>query len=604
MVSSGAALAWLLVVAIALVAHGESEEIQTLRMEDDSVSLGESADMEEYTADSDAIGATSRLLSQADELIRAHEKMVSAAPADVAAKIQQIQADIANIKGQRSKLQQEAVLAKQNADNAAPSESEQHMKVHISAGAKDQDLSVAEDSKTKELATLHQSGAAAPSLYSTEQFDKEWTAMRGKLKGMLSSLHNHVEKIKGIAQKHYDALKVHMAKLKETIKAEQHKRMQAEKATQEKAEKSQMIQSKEHAAKSAEKEAKGAYKKFQVAVAEKKQKAADEVKQKAEKSAQEAATKEAKMKALMAKLAALKGQLSGDDALKREIERLKADARKNAETYERTTKAHEREMQKQKQDADAAMLKSKGETDKEATRADTSEKNAVAAKEVAAKSLDKEKSRANTAEKKVEVKERDLANQKSLLATAKQALASCKKKMQELTTAYEIKLTTEKKNTQTQADLKRDAVAKFKDGERVIARMKREAATLNSRLKRETAARTKADALARKYKRDYQHAKAAAATMQKRLEAKLKAQKEDLEGKLKLSKEEHRKCSAQLDETKLKLTTAETQAKECKKSLATRESELRKIQQGMASVGKIAEVHDSTSAPVLQRTTP
>merc|ERR1719272_946968 len=341
MVSSGAALAWLLVVAIALVAHGESEEIQTLRMEDDSVSLGESADMEEYTADSDAIGATSRLLSQADELIRAHEKMVSAAPADVAAKIQQIQADIANIKGQRSKLQQEAVLAKQNADNAAPSESEQHMKVHISAGAKDQDLSVAEDSKTKELATLHQSGAA-PSLYSTEQFDKEWTAMRGKLKGMLSSLHNHVEKIKGIAQKHYDALKVHMAKLKETIKAEQHKRMQAEKATQEKAEKSQMIQSKEHAAKSAEKEAKGAYKKFQVAVAEKKQKAADEVKQKAEKSAQEAATKEAKMKALMAKLAALKGQLSGDDALKREIERLKADARKNAETYERTTKAHER----------------------------------------------------------------------------------------------------------------------------------------------------------------------------------------------------------------------------------------------------------------------
>merc|ERR1712160_189556 len=161
-------------------------------------------------------------------------------------------------------------------------------------------------------------------------------------------------------------------------------------------------------------------------------------------------------------------------------------------------------MQKQKQDADAAMLKSKAETDKEATRADTSEKNAVAAKEVAAKSLDKEKSRANTAEKKVEVKERDLANQKSLLATAKQALASCKKKMQELTTAYEIKLTTEKKNTQTQADLKRDAVAKFKDGERVIARMKREAATLNSRLKRETAARTKADALARKYKRDYQ----------------------------------------------------------------------------------------------------
>jgi len=89
MVSSGAALAWLLVVAIALVAHGESEEIQTLRMEDDSVSLGESADMEEYTADSDAIGATSRLLSQAVELIRAHEKMMSAAPADVAAKIQQ-----------------------------------------------------------------------------------------------------------------------------------------------------------------------------------------------------------------------------------------------------------------------------------------------------------------------------------------------------------------------------------------------------------------------------------------------------------------------------------------------------------------------------------
>jgi len=77
MVSSGAALAWLLVVAIALVAHGESEEIQTLRMEDDSVSLGESADMEEYTADSDAIGATSRLLSQADELIRAHEQKAS-----------------------------------------------------------------------------------------------------------------------------------------------------------------------------------------------------------------------------------------------------------------------------------------------------------------------------------------------------------------------------------------------------------------------------------------------------------------------------------------------------------------------------------------------
>merc|ERR1712166_423770 len=78
MVSSGAALAWLLVVAIALVAHGESEEIQTLR----SVSLGESADMEEYTTD---IGATSRFLSQAKELIRAQadrllsQKMVSAA---------------------------------------------------------------------------------------------------------------------------------------------------------------------------------------------------------------------------------------------------------------------------------------------------------------------------------------------------------------------------------------------------------------------------------------------------------------------------------------------------------------------------------------------
>jgi len=77
MVSSGAALAWLLVVAIALVAHGESEEIQTLR----SVSLGESADMEEYTTD---IGATSRFLSQANELIRAQadrllsQKMVSA----------------------------------------------------------------------------------------------------------------------------------------------------------------------------------------------------------------------------------------------------------------------------------------------------------------------------------------------------------------------------------------------------------------------------------------------------------------------------------------------------------------------------------------------
>merc|ERR1712166_1300612 len=78
MVSSGAALAWLLVVAIALVAHGESEEIQTLR----SVSLGESADMEEYTTD---IGATSRFLSKAKELIRAQadrllsQKMVSAA---------------------------------------------------------------------------------------------------------------------------------------------------------------------------------------------------------------------------------------------------------------------------------------------------------------------------------------------------------------------------------------------------------------------------------------------------------------------------------------------------------------------------------------------
>merc|ERR1712166_901788 len=77
MVSSGAALAWLLVVAIALVAHGESEEIQTLR----SVSLGESADMEEYTTD---IGATSRFLSKANELIRAQadrllsQKMVSA----------------------------------------------------------------------------------------------------------------------------------------------------------------------------------------------------------------------------------------------------------------------------------------------------------------------------------------------------------------------------------------------------------------------------------------------------------------------------------------------------------------------------------------------
>merc|ERR1719272_113035 len=34
------------------------------------------------------MGATSRLLSQAVELIRAHEKMMSAAPADVAAKIQ------------------------------------------------------------------------------------------------------------------------------------------------------------------------------------------------------------------------------------------------------------------------------------------------------------------------------------------------------------------------------------------------------------------------------------------------------------------------------------------------------------------------------------
>merc|ERR1711966_266784 len=135
------------------------EEIQTLRMEDDSVSLGESADMGENTADSDAIGATSRLLSQADELIRAHEKMMSAAPADVAAKIQQIQADIANIKSQRSKLQQEAAVAKQNADKAAPSDSEQHMKVHIAAGAKDQDMSVAEDSKTKELAALQTSGA-------------------------------------------------------------------------------------------------------------------------------------------------------------------------------------------------------------------------------------------------------------------------------------------------------------------------------------------------------------------------------------------------------------------------------------------------------------
>jgi hypothetical protein len=601
----GAKLAWLMVIAVALVAHlGDSEEIQTLDEQADSLDqyTRQFGGMDEYMEDGATMAeATHKLLSQADRLIRAHNNLIElgegAEPSqNIADKIKQIQTEISHIRSKRSKLQQESAKAKENSQTASEAERDAHLKVHITAGAKDQDLSVAEDEKNKQLAHLT-NGAdpdadAASSSWSSEQFDKQWQAMREKLHAMLGELHTHVDAIKGIARKHFDALRKHAEDLQKQAAAEREKRRAAEEATKEKVEKAKVIQSKEGVAKTAEKEAKGEYKKFQESVAERKQKAVEAERKNTKHEQEQKEANERQMKLLENKLASLKGKLSGDGSLKAEIERLKADIRKHNESYERTTKAHEKEVQKQQARADEKYMRVKAEADKETARADTVEKQMADAKEVAKKAFQQEKSRADKAERKVQTAESEVATQKRKLASAKHALTAVKSKMEQLTTAYEQKLSVKTREIQTQADLKRDAVSKVRDSERVIARMKREEKQMRSKILAETAARNKAQTLARKYRREADLEKRNLKTVKKDLETKLETTKSDLEGKLKDATEQNHKLTADLEETKTKLHEAETARDQCKGDLRTCTSNLKKIQKGMQSVSKIADVHD------------
>merc|ERR1711988_464320 len=145
--------------------------------------------------------------------------------------ISTIKAEIDGIRKKRSALQQEAAAAKQNADKAASPEKDEHMKAHITAGAKDQDLSVAQDTKEKALAQLSFQGQqSSPDEWSLDKFDQQWNAMREKLRQMIGALHQHVTTIKSVAQKHFDALKEHMDQLKQAQMEERSKRVAAEKA--------------------------------------------------------------------------------------------------------------------------------------------------------------------------------------------------------------------------------------------------------------------------------------------------------------------------------------------------------------------------------------
>merc|ERR1711981_357936 len=136
-----------------------------------------------------------------------------------------IKADIANIKTKRTALQSEAQKAKANADAATTEEEKNnHLKAHITAGAQEQDLSQKEEDQNKALTTLASLPKADPkadpnanggqnqqlSALSTDGFDQQWEAMRGKLKGMLNSLHSHVDTIKGIAKKHFAVMQGHL----------------------------------------------------------------------------------------------------------------------------------------------------------------------------------------------------------------------------------------------------------------------------------------------------------------------------------------------------------------------------------------------------------
>merc|ERR1712167_41580 len=221
---------WLLaVVAVgAVVAHTADSAVRQMDG-DDGVMLGESASVgvQAYEAKllhddtHDLLAEADRLLGEHNELMSSLGEVPSQGAEGVADKITAIQADIQAIREKRSHLQAEATSAKANADKApTQSEKDEHTKAHITAGAKDQDLSVEEDTKTDQLNQLQNpeeggAGAKGSDPWSTEAFDQEWDTMRGKLHEMLTKLHSHVDQIKALAKKHYDKLQEHMAKVKQ-----------------------------------------------------------------------------------------------------------------------------------------------------------------------------------------------------------------------------------------------------------------------------------------------------------------------------------------------------------------------------------------------------
>jgi len=555
--------------------------------------------------------STQTLLNHADMLLSQHAKLVAkmrdAPPAAEGAegpskhvlglteKIAAIQNDIQSIRQQRTALTDEATQARANAGKAStPDEKDNHLKAHITAGAKAQDLSVMEDTKAKELTelTIGQHGAAGGASddpWSTEAFENEWTDMRASLKEMLAQLHAHVDQIKAAAQTHYEKLQANMAKVKEHYKQQAAKRLAAETALAEAKQKAEVTDNKERAAKDAEREAKAEYKKYQETVDERMQKAV--AAEKAKGSANEGALKasEAREKAMAAAMAKLKGQASNAAHLKASEEAAKAEIRRLKEAGEAAQKKSESDANEKKTKSEEGLNKAQEAATREQARAEALSTQLAKAKETEEKAVAKETSRADSAEQKLAAAESEVSKHQSLLAAAKEALLKVKSKIAELKTAFEEKISTQKAKTAEQKQAKEDAQAQAASTQKINEKLQQEVAVLNAKIAEETKKTTAAESKAAKLSTELDVANKEV----EQANADLSKARESFDAKMAKAKEENKQLTSEKIEIQSRVAPLEAQRDAAQTEAAHCNAKYNKIVEGMKSVGKIAEGHEN-----------